>query len=167
MSIAETFSGFLSWSNDFVALLGYPGIFIINMIGSLAIGIPLPTFIVVFIFGGILNPWVVGLAGGLGSATGTLLAYMIGRGSGETIKKRVCWMRKAEERSKRFGMFPVIVLLAFTAITSDKMAIFTGIVKYDVKKYYLATIIGKVMLHTIIAFMGYYGITYFMSLIGY
>lgn len=167
MPLLEWVSGFLSWSDYLVGLLGYPGIFIINCIGSLAIGIPLPTFIVVFVFGAILNPWLVGLAGGLGSATGTLLAYSIGRGSGETIKKRIGWMRKAEERSKKFGMFPVMIFLSFTAILTDQMGIFAGIVKYDVKKFYLANIIGKVALHTIIAFMGYYGITYFVSLLGY
>ena len=63
-------SQFIAWASSISGILGYPGIFLVNLIGSASIIFPIPSFVVTFAFGGILNPWLVGLFAGAGCAFG-------------------------------------------------------------------------------------------------
>jgi len=81
-------SQFISWASNISGLLGYPGIFLVNLIGSASIIFPVPSFIVTFTFGGILNPWLVGIFAGFGAAIGELIGYVVGRGGKKIIEKK-------------------------------------------------------------------------------
>ena len=78
---------FFGWSQQIIERFGYLGIFFINLISSSTILFPIPGYIFIFIFGGILNPAFVALFSSLGAALGELTAYGVGRGGGYILKK--------------------------------------------------------------------------------
>ena len=79
---------FILWSQGIAETWGYIGIFLISLVGSASIVFPIPAFAVIFVFGGILNPFLVGLIAGIGCAIGELTGYLLGLGGHKVIKKR-------------------------------------------------------------------------------
>jgi len=138
---------------------GYLGVFLINLIASLTIIFPLPAAAFVFGLGAVLNPFLIGLASGVGAAIGEFTGYGLGIGSRKILKKK--WKRQIDETQKlfaKYGGFFVIFIFAATPLPDDIAGIVAGIFKYPVKKYFLAVLIGKIVLNVVIAYAGFYGI---------
>ncbi len=164
IDIAAASQQFMSWSASFVEAWGYAGVFLICLMGNASIFFPIPSFVVVFAFASVLNPWLLGLAAGAGAALGEMTGYGLGRGGREVLEKRHGkWFRKAEKWAQNRGVFPVIILFAATPLPSDIIGAFCGMVEYSVKKFLAATFIGKTILHMIIAWAGFYGMQYILS----
>ena len=143
---------------------GYLGIFIINLIGSSTIIFPLPSAGFVFLAGGFLNPLFVGLSAALGCAIGELTGYILGRGSRKVIEKK--WkkqIRKTENYFKKYGGFWVILFFAATPLPDDIVGIIGGTLDYSLKKFFIASFIGKLILNLILAFGGFYGVGWVLS----
>lgn len=160
-------SQFVIWAVGLSEVLGYPGIFLINLIGSASVIFPLPSFIVTFTFGAVLNPWLVGIFAGLGSALGELIGYVLGRGGKKLIEKKY---EKTLKRSKawmeKHGAFSIIVLFALTPLPDDIIGILCGVINYDVKKFFLASLIGKIIMNLFIAWGGFFGVSWVLSVFG-
>jgi membrane protein DedA with SNARE-associated domain len=139
---------------------GYLGIFLINLIGSSTIIFPLPAAAFIFSFGAILNPLLVGIASGLGAAIGEFTGYAIGMGSRKVMKKN--WRKQIDSVEKMFakyGGFAVLFLFSATPLPDDIAGLVAGILKYPVKKYFLAVLLGKTVMSVVLAYAGYYGIS--------
>lgn len=152
-----------------VNTLGYLGIFLVSLIGSLSLFIPVPYFIAVMAAGAVMNPLLVGLVSGFGAAIGELFGYGIGFGINyghKRIAKKHSKKEKAKEKAwsriikkwfhKKMGIF-VILIFAVTPLPDKIIGIFCGTVRYDVKKFFLAMLVGKVILSIILAYAGFYG----------
>lgn len=93
--------------------LGYLGAFFISLMGSATILVPVPGWAVVVGLSKSLDPFLLGLVAGLGSAIGELTAYVFGNGMGtlllekrkEEFEKHIEWMRKND--------FAAIFVLSF------------------------------------------------------
>ncbi len=167
MDILGMASQFIVWSHAFAETWGYLGIFLINIIGNATIFFPVPAFAVVFVFGAILNPWLVGLVAGLGAAIGELTGYVLGIGGRQILKKRdQKWFNMAKKWSEKRGIFPVVILFAATPIPYDIIGILCGVIKYDLKKFFLATLIGKVVISIILAWAGFYSMSWVLAVFG-
>jgi len=59
---------------------GYPGLFLISFLAGFSLPMPIPYMVIIFIFGGLLHPALVGVACGLGLGVGGTLLYLTGRG---------------------------------------------------------------------------------------
>ncbi|MBL7160936.1 MAG: VTT domain-containing protein [Candidatus Aenigmarchaeota archaeon] len=157
MDIAALLIGFTVWAEATVGAYGYLGIFMVSLLGNLSVIFPVPSFALVFAMGAILNPWLVGLAGGLGGGIGEISGYIIGRGGRKAIKKKY---EKQLKRVRKWAgghrTFAVIVLFGATPLPSDIIGIFAGLIHYDIRKFLLASIIGKIIMSTYIAWAGYY-----------
>jgi len=128
---------------------------------------PFPAFAFVFVFGSVLNPWLVGIISGIGAAIGELVGYVVGRGGNEILKKKnKKWFDKSLKWSEKRGVFTVIIVFAATPIPYDIIGILCGIIKYDLKKFFLATLIGKIIINTAIAWAGFYSLTWVISTLG-
>ncbi len=64
---------------------GYLGAFLISILGGATIIIPVPMLAVIFALGGVLTPYWVGVAAGLGETVGALIIYMTGHGGGAAL----------------------------------------------------------------------------------
>ena len=167
MDMAALTVQFIAWSQSFAETWGYLGIFIINIIGSATIFLPVPAFAVVFLFGAILNPWLVGLVAGLGAAIGEITGYVLGIGGREVLKRKEDkWFKKASKWSEKRGLFPVIILFAATPIPYDIIGILCGVIKYDIKRFFVATLIGKIIVNIALAWAGFYSMSWILAAFG-
>jgi membrane protein YqaA with SNARE-associated domain len=164
MDLASFLSAFSSWSQSFAAAWGYPGIFLINLIGAATIIFPVPAFIVVFTFGAILNPWLVGVSAALGAALGELTGYGVGLAGKKALDRKYdYWLKKANKWMEKYKAFTVIVIFAATPLPDDVVGVFCGAIKYDVKKFFLASLIGKLIMNISLALGGYYGLQWILA----
>ena len=159
----------VEWSNVFIQSAGIPGIFIISLISAGSIFF-FPVADIVFIPWAVsdsvgLNATQVGLAAGLAAALGELVAYAIGRLSNNLTKlrKRMVRTRKGlpahtlyfvggrrikrhtdpEDWISRYG-FWAIPVFAFTPLPMDLLGLAMGFLRYNVLKFLLGTLIGKI-----------------------
>ncbi|KPJ57077.1 hypothetical protein AMJ49_02900, partial [Parcubacteria bacterium DG_74_2] len=95
-----------------------------------------------------------------------LTGYGIGFGGHKIIFKKEVGrrMKKVISVFKKKGTFYAIILLAATPLPDDILGISAGFLKYDLKKFFLASLIGKIILHLIIAYGGFFGINWIKSI---
>jgi membrane protein DedA with SNARE-associated domain len=145
---------------------GYAGIFLITLIDSATVlfPIPIPSAIFVFGLGPMLNPLLVGMFAGLGAALGEFTGYALGMGGRRIIKKK--WKKQVDNVEKlfaKYGGFFILLIFAATPLPDDISGIVAGILKYPAKKYFLAVLIGKIILNVALAYAGFYGIKGILS----
>lgn len=150
---------FLQLSN-----LGYFGIFLISLIGSSTIIFPLPAATFVFLAGAILNPLILGVVAGIGAALGELVGYSLGFGGRKITEKNFkAKLERAERMFEKYGGFLVLILFAATPLPDDIVGIAGGVLKYEIKKFFSAVLIGKVIFHLILAFAGNFGLNWVLN----
>jgi len=158
---------FAVWANALVLSMGYLGVFFVSFVGSATIIFPIPSFILVFALGAVMNPWFVGITAGLGNALGELTGYALGKGSSRIIKRK--YKKDVEKYSKWFEndrVFLLVTMFAATPLPDDVVGLICGIFNYDLKKFLLASFIGKLVLNLLLAWGGYYGLRWILSFYG-
>jgi len=154
-----------------LSALGYFGVFLASTIGSATVIFPVPIFIIIFAAGAVFNPFIVGIVAGIGSAIGELVAYGVGFGGGKLLKKRIrIKQRKRLSKGKKWlqssGGFFLVFIFAATPLPTDVIGIICGSIKYDIKKFFLACMLGKILSCLILAYAGFYGINWMLSFFG-
>ena len=159
------FSQFLPWAYFLVQNFGYPGIFLTNLIGSATVLLPLPVASLVFVFGAILNPWLLGISAALGATLGEIIGYGIGRGGGTLLEKKYeRFFSKGKKWFEKGRGFLVIVFFAATPLPDDVVGILGGIFHYNFKKFILASLIGKMIMNLALALGGFYGLNWILNI---
>jgi uncharacterized membrane protein YdjX (TVP38/TMEM64 family) len=64
--------------NELVASYGYAGAFAVCLVGNVSIVLPVPFALVVYAFGSVLDPLVLGVVAGVGSTIGEMSSYCLG-----------------------------------------------------------------------------------------
>jgi len=157
---------------DFLLLIknfSYLGIFLASLISTSTIFLPAPIYLIIFAspsFG--LNPIAVSIVSGLGAALGELSGYFIGLGGREIIQEKRKKSRIVRKFTKYFGKFGFLVIVITAAIPFpfDVIGILAGVSRYDVKKFLIATFIGKTIKSLLIVYAGYASIPYLQVLMG-
>ena len=158
---------FLAWAGWVIQTFGYLGIFAVNFIASASIFFPAPAFAFVFAAGAYLNPWLVGLSAGVGAALGELTGYGIGFGGKKFLEKKYGkWIEKTKKYVEKYGMFWIVIAFAALPLPDDIIGLLAGVVKYDIKKFLLASMIGKIIMNLVLAWAGFYGISAALSFFG-
>ncbi|MBS7636574.1 VTT domain-containing protein [Candidatus Bathyarchaeota archaeon] len=163
MSIADIFQQLEHWLKSF-AQYHYLGVFLISLIGSMSIFFPIPYTVVIFYIAAdlqYLNPLLIALASGVGSAIGEFTGYLLGLGGRKIISEKR--KRQMEALVKIFGKYgPIAILLfALTPLPDDLLFIPLGMMNYNLLKAFIPAIIGKICMSLIIA----YGARYFITTI--
>jgi membrane protein YqaA with SNARE-associated domain len=151
---------------DILASYGYFGIFLISLIGSSTIIFPIPSAAFVFAAGLYLNPFLVGLLAGIGASIGEFTGYVLGLGGRRIAKNK--WKKeinKVEKLFQKYGGFFVILIFAATPLPDDVTGIVAGILKYPIKKFFVASLIGKIILHVILAYAGLYSMKWVLDIL--
>lgn len=158
---------FLDNQSLFVSLIrqyGYLGLFLVSFIGSSTIFFVIPTDIAVFTAGAFLNPFVVGVVGGLGKTLGETIGYALGLGGRKIIERRYKKEIKEWEKSfRKHGGFFIILFFAMTPLPDDIVGIIGGTLKYPFKKFFIASLIGKIILTLALSYAGFYGMGWFLN----
>ena len=149
--------------NSFVTKYGYPGLFLVCLLGSSSI-IPIPFQIIIFSFGAVLNPLLVGIIAATGSTLGSLISYLLGLGGKEILEKKYNkQLTDLKKKLKKYGIFLWLIVIYATPIPNVPFAILSGVVRYDFRKFFLAVLIGELILNLALAFAGFYSMKWLAS----
>ena len=136
--------------NDLAKLQGYGllGILVISILGNATVVIPAPVILSAFIGGSIYNPILVGLVVALGATIGELTGFMAVLGGQVAITNHKHFehsyrYKRVEKWMTKSGFLTIFILAAIPNPLFDLAGIFAGATSYPVKKFLLATFLGK------------------------
>lgn len=135
---------------------GYLGVFLIALISCMTIIFPIPYIpaIIAISITTSLNPFWIGISGGLGAAIGEFTGYFLGRSGSETISKR--WENQIEKLKIFFNKygFWAIVLVTATPLPTGVFYLIAGMTRYSAQRLLIAGIIGKTSLVLTVSYLG-------------
>ena len=132
---------------------GILGILLISILGNATVVIPAPVILTAFIGGSVYNPILVGLVVALGATIGELTGFMAGIGGQVAITDHKHFKR-VEKWMTKSGFLTIFVLAAIPNPLFDLAGIFSGATNYGVKKFLLATFLGKSVKFLTVALLG-------------
>ena len=156
----------LDQMKNFALQYGYLGVFIISFIGSVSVVFPIPYTIVIYLLGAVLNPVLVALSGGLGSALGEFSGYALGYYGRAVVSEER--RRKMDYMVKLFARYgpAAIFFFALTPLPDDLLFIPLGVMHYPFWKAFMPALLGKVLMTFILAYSGQQSITLIETLFG-
>ena len=155
------FEGFVDWAAAVFESYGLFGLFIVMIIGSSPIPIPVE-FIVVTVIALGAPPIPTALFAGFGASLGGLIGYYIGYGlisATGFIEKHRDRLDQAHRWLERYGA-PAVFIFALTPLPYDAMAIAAGGGKMNLRKFYFATLAGRLLRYLFVAEVGYGALKY-------
>lgn len=148
---------FLPLNPDDLATYGYTGVFVITMLGAATLFIPGPTMIATFTVGALLNPALVALVAGLGSALGESTGYAAGYASLAVItpqERKDTWYQRIFGWMSSHPFLTIFLLDAIPNLLGDIAGLIAGRNKYSYFKFLLASFLGKSIRFSIAAYLG-------------
>ncbi|MCE1252749.1 MAG: VTT domain-containing protein [Anaerolineae bacterium] len=136
-----------------LAGFGYPGIFLISLVSSASLFIPVPGVIVASTMGAILNPIGVAVAAGLGAAIGELSGYLAGF-SGQAVIENVRMYEQMTVLMKKYGDVMVFILAFIPNPLFDMAGIISGMLKLPIWRFFIWCLLGKILKMLMFAYGG-------------
>ena len=142
----------------FTPEVGYLGLTIVSFFGSLIPFVPIPSFILVATMaaGEQFDIHVLVLIAALTSTAAKQIIFYVSYGGrkiiSEKTKKR---MKPFQKLVKRYGASAAFVAAA-TPIPDDLVYIPLGLAKYNPKRFFVATLLGKFVLYYVIVLISHY-----------
>ena len=143
------------WLKSIAIQYQFLGVFFISFIGSLSIVFPIPyTIVILFLGSQGWNPFLLAIAGGLGSTLGEFSGYALGYYGARFVSKER--RRKMDFFVKIFDRYgPIAVFLfALTPLPDDLLFIPLGILRYKFWKTFIPCLIGKFLMCFTFAYFG-------------
>ncbi|MGB1252321.1 MAG: YqaA family protein [Candidatus Promineifilaceae bacterium] len=151
---------------------GYPGIFVISVLGNATVGAPAPSIIAILGIGATLSVWPASLAAGIGSALGEMLSYIFGYsthtnwnfdlfgykfGSKQAVESELSaksWFKRlARLINGRSGWLTLFVLAAIPNPIFDIGGILAGLAKMPWWLFFSVTTAGKTVRYLILIWL--------------
>lgn len=127
-----------------LAAFGYPGIFLVSMLSSASLFIPVPGVIMTSTMGAILNPFWVAIAAGTGAAVGELSGYLAGF-SGQAVIENARMYEQMTVLMKKYGDVLVFVLAFIPNPLFDMAGMVSGMLKLPMWRFFLWCLLGKIL----------------------
>jgi len=142
----------------FTPEVGYLGLAIVSFFGSLIPFVPIPSFVLVatMAVGEQFDIHILVVIAALTSTAAKQIIFYISYGGrkiiSEKTKKR---MKPFQKLVKRYGGSAAFVAAA-TPIPDDLVYIPLGLAKYNPKRFFVATLLGKIVLYYVIVLISHY-----------
>ena len=142
---------------------GYAGAFFISILGGATIIIPVPMLAIVFALGGVLSPYWVGVAAGIGETVGAVAIYMAGYGGGTALlnsrhgKIQAAYQRLMNLMERR-GSWTLFLLSAVLNPFFYPAALTAGALRFGIRRYIFISLAGKTIKGMTVAYAGYFGL---------
>lgn len=136
-----------------LAVYGYPGVFLVSLMGNATVVLPAPSLAVVFGMGGVLNPLFVGLIAGVGEALGELTGYLAGYG-GRVVIEDWNMYNRLERWMRRNGSATILILSAIPNPIFDLAGIAAGALRFPLEQFLLSCWVGKTIKTIAFAYVG-------------
>jgi uncharacterized membrane protein YdjX (TVP38/TMEM64 family) len=144
---------------------GYAAVFLVGLVSNATLILPVPGLAVSSVMGGVLNPWVVGIVGGVSQALGELTGYMAGY-SGQTWVDENRTYDRLARWIQRYGVPVIFVLAVIPNPVFDVGGMIAGALRLPVWQFLASCTAGKVIKNILFALAGYYGIEALLNLFG-
>lgn len=144
---------------------GYASSFLISLISNATVVLPAPGLVVVFALGANLNPILLGVAAGCGSALGELTGYLAGATGGDLIGRRGVNAR-LKYLTERYTTPVLFVLALVPTPVFDVAGILSGAMGLPVYRFLAPVAGGKIIKHILIAYAGAGSFPLLRSLLG-
>ena len=132
---------------------GYVGIFLISILANATVIIPAPGLVIVFSMGAVFNPFLVGIAAGLGATLGELSGYLAGFSGQAVIEDRKRYDQMSNWMQKN-GPLTVAVLAFIPNPLFDLAGMIAGALKMNVFRFLFFAAIGKILKMLLFAYAG-------------
>ena len=134
---------------------GYVGAFVISLIASATIILPAPGIVVIIAMSVALDPLLLGIVAGVGSAIGELTGYAAGRGGRALIPaERSRQFEQLTVLTQRYGVLALGALAALPFPLFDFAGIVAGALRMRVVRFLLAVAVGKSIKYIILILLG-------------
>ncbi len=142
---------------------------IFAFLGGTSILLPFPYYLFTISFGAAgLNPFILGIAAGLGTLAGDTTSYYLAYHGREHAPKK--FSKFAEKISKnlikkRPNLVPLFAYLyaSIAPLPDDLLMIPAGLMRYPFFRLAIGAGLGKITFNTMLAFSGFYGWSLFFS----
>ena len=166
------FQRYIALDPQMLAALGYPAIFLVNVLGSLTLFLPMPGLAVVFSGGSLLHPVPVAVIAATGMTIGMVPSYLLGSTGNSLFQKAVAGKSnvavaiavKVGNWFKRYGMLAAFLLAALPNPFFDFAGLIAGAVRMPLRKFLLGTLLGKMAQALVVALVGFYAATWLVEL---
>lgn len=123
---------------------GYLGVFLVTLVSSLSIFLPLPGTVVVLAAADIWNPVLVALIAAIGGTLGEISAYLMGYGGRAFFDEEENEKyQEAERWMEHRGGFAIFLFAIIPFLIFDFIGIAAGVLRYPVKKFLFFTFLGR------------------------
>jgi len=140
---------------------GYLGAFLISLITSATIILPVPGIVLIAALGSAYDPVLIGLAAGAGSALGEITGYMAGF-SGQVVFENSRFYPRLEQWMRRRGLIVILVLSFVPNPFFDVAGATAGALRFPLWKFLLACFVGKTLRYIPVAWLGWFvGVSWF------
>ena len=142
----------------FTPEVGYLGLAIVSFFGSLIPFVPIPSFVLVatMAVGEQFDIHVLVMIAALTSTAAKQIIFYISYGGRKIIsEKTLKRMKPFQKLVKRYGGSAAFVAAA-TPIPDDLVYIPLGLAKYNPKRFFVATLLGKIVLYYVIVLISHY-----------
>lgn len=134
---------------------GYLGAFIISMVASATVLLPAPGMAIVVSMGTALNPFLLALVGGLGSATGEFTGYLAGATGQALIPPQHRYRyEQFRELTQRHGAWLLFFFSAIPFPFFDLAGMVAGALKMNPIAFFIAVAAGKSIKYTVLILVG-------------
>lgn len=147
--------------------VGYTGVFLINLIGSATVILPVPGLAAVCAAAAPdvgLNIFALGLIGATGSTIGELTGYLAGYG-GQSYVQKVRHYGRVQGWVMRRGALALFILAALPTPFFDIAGIASGSLGYPLRRFLFWVFLGKIIKFILVAYACQQGIDWFTDLL--
>lgn len=150
--IGGTVAWLMGWLD--VQDAGYPGVFLVNLVGSAAVVVPLPGIAAICV-GTVpdlgLNFVLLGIAGAAGSTIGEVTGYLAGYGSQGIVQKSRYYSRVRDWVDRRGGL-TLFILAVVPNPLFDIGGFAAGSLGYPISRFFMWVGLGKTIKFVAVAY---------------
>jgi membrane protein YqaA with SNARE-associated domain len=144
---------FLPINYKALGVCGYLGVFLVTLLGTSAMVLPVPYLGFVAMAGRDLDPLLVGLVAGAAAALGELTGYLVGY-TGRALIGHNRWYGLLERQIGRFGGPIVLLGAAVPNPVFDAIGVVAGATRMPVGVFLLACFLGRAVRLYLVALLG-------------
>lgn len=142
---------------------GYIGVFVLSLLATASVILPVPGVAAVFVGGAFLNPFLVALVAGAAEPLGELTGYLAGYG-GEAIVARTRLFNKLCLWMRKHGDVTIFLLSVVPNPIFDLGGIAAGAVGFPVWRFLLVAWVGKTIKSLGFALAGNMGMPWLLDI---
>jgi uncharacterized membrane protein YdjX (TVP38/TMEM64 family) len=138
----------VEWFVNPIIRLGIWGMFLFILIMAIqGLLVPIPSELVLLSSGIIWGFWIGGIMGIIGSMAAGLLCYYVASKGGRPLAEKFVGesaLNMADSFIEKYGTGAIVLARLLPFVAFDPISYISGILKYPIKKYTLATFIGSI-----------------------